>query len=238
MTFALNVIAVPQAAAVPSPLTCTHVSPVRPASCLPHCLSVIAFPWHHHYLPRGLHSDCWLVVPGDLRPVSMPPEYNWMAEAKEPSMGKRGSRGTHTQTHLHTKKMKRSLTYSTDTLDWCCALLHIQLYTSQLILWLSMVVWLCEDTYLLGMYLTERQVNINAKKLHLYSPSGNESVSMLPILTSLSAFCSETRSVFEGGSSTLPSESPWITLKRNITVEVLPFSFAFSWSLFRVFFSH
>nr|XP_057918868.1 connector enhancer of kinase suppressor of ras 2 isoform X4 [Doryrhamphus excisus] len=29
---------------------------------------------------------------GDLRPVSMPPEYNWMAEAKEPSMGKRGSR--------------------------------------------------------------------------------------------------------------------------------------------------
>ncbi|KAM9835349.1 connector enhancer of kinase suppressor of ras 2 isoform X2 [Syngnathus typhle] len=29
---------------------------------------------------------------GDLRPVSMPPEYNWMAEAKEPSTGKRGSR--------------------------------------------------------------------------------------------------------------------------------------------------
>uniref|UniRef100_A0A674M8W1 Si:ch211-26b3.4 n=1 Tax=Takifugu rubripes TaxID=31033 RepID=A0A674M8W1_TAKRU len=29
---------------------------------------------------------------GDLRPVSMPPEYNWMAEAKDPSMGKRGSR--------------------------------------------------------------------------------------------------------------------------------------------------
>ncbi|XP_061644336.1 connector enhancer of kinase suppressor of ras 2 isoform X5 [Phyllopteryx taeniolatus] len=29
---------------------------------------------------------------GDLRPVSMPPEYNWIAEAKEPSMGKRGSR--------------------------------------------------------------------------------------------------------------------------------------------------
>uniref|UniRef100_A0A8C7ZIH2 Si:ch211-26b3.4 n=1 Tax=Oryzias sinensis TaxID=183150 RepID=A0A8C7ZIH2_9TELE len=29
---------------------------------------------------------------GDLRPVSMPPEYNWMGEAKEPSMGKRGSR--------------------------------------------------------------------------------------------------------------------------------------------------
>ncbi|XP_075899481.1 connector enhancer of kinase suppressor of ras 2 isoform X2 [Nelusetta ayraudi] len=29
---------------------------------------------------------------GDHRPVSMPPEYNWMAEAKEPSMGKRGSR--------------------------------------------------------------------------------------------------------------------------------------------------
>ncbi|XP_033977148.1 connector enhancer of kinase suppressor of ras 2 [Trematomus bernacchii] len=29
---------------------------------------------------------------GDLRPVSMPPEYNWMAEPKEPSMGKRGSR--------------------------------------------------------------------------------------------------------------------------------------------------
>ncbi|CAL8262840.1 unnamed protein product [Lota lota] len=29
---------------------------------------------------------------GDLRPVSMPPEYNWMAETKEPSMGKRGSR--------------------------------------------------------------------------------------------------------------------------------------------------
>ncbi|XP_061581742.1 connector enhancer of kinase suppressor of ras 2 isoform X1 [Cololabis saira] len=29
---------------------------------------------------------------GDLRPVSMPPEYNWMAEAKEPSLGKRGSR--------------------------------------------------------------------------------------------------------------------------------------------------
>uniref|UniRef100_A0A8D3AHW6 Connector enhancer of kinase suppressor of ras 2-like n=1 Tax=Scophthalmus maximus TaxID=52904 RepID=A0A8D3AHW6_SCOMX len=39
---------------------------------------------------------------GDLRPVSMPPEYNWMAEAKEPSMGKRGSRGTHTHTHTHT----------------------------------------------------------------------------------------------------------------------------------------
>ncbi|KAK7899522.1 hypothetical protein WMY93_020375 [Mugilogobius chulae] len=29
---------------------------------------------------------------GDHRPVSMPPEYNWMAEPKEPSMGKRGSR--------------------------------------------------------------------------------------------------------------------------------------------------
>uniref|UniRef100_A0AAX7UD04 Uncharacterized protein n=1 Tax=Astatotilapia calliptera TaxID=8154 RepID=A0AAX7UD04_ASTCA len=40
---------------------------------------------------------------GDLRPVSMPPEYNWMAEAKEPSMGKRGSRGTHTQTPIHAK---------------------------------------------------------------------------------------------------------------------------------------
>lgn len=26
----------------------------------------------------------------------MPPEYNWMAEGKDPSMGKRGSRGTHT----------------------------------------------------------------------------------------------------------------------------------------------
>lgn len=34
----------------------------------------------------------------------MPPEYNWMAEAKEPSMGKRGSRGTHTQIHKHIKK--------------------------------------------------------------------------------------------------------------------------------------
>uniref|UniRef100_H3DEB0 Si:ch211-26b3.4 n=1 Tax=Tetraodon nigroviridis TaxID=99883 RepID=H3DEB0_TETNG len=33
-------------------------------------------------------------APGDLRPVSMPPEYNWMAEAKDPSMGKRGSRGS------------------------------------------------------------------------------------------------------------------------------------------------
>lgn len=29
----------------------------------------------------------------------MPPEYNWMGEAKEPSMGKRGSRGTSTNTH-------------------------------------------------------------------------------------------------------------------------------------------
>ncbi|CAL9707331.1 unnamed protein product [Knipowitschia caucasica] len=29
---------------------------------------------------------------GDHRPVSMPPEYNWMNEPKEPSMGKRGSR--------------------------------------------------------------------------------------------------------------------------------------------------
>ncbi|KAM6953602.1 connector enhancer of kinase suppressor of ras 2 [Aplochiton taeniatus] len=29
---------------------------------------------------------------GDLRPVSMPPEYNWMAEPKELSTGKRGSR--------------------------------------------------------------------------------------------------------------------------------------------------
>uniref|UniRef100_A0A8C6KTH2 Si:ch211-26b3.4 n=1 Tax=Nothobranchius furzeri TaxID=105023 RepID=A0A8C6KTH2_NOTFU len=38
---------------------------------------------------------------GDLRPVSMPPEYNWMAEAKEPSLGKRGSRGTHTHRHAH-----------------------------------------------------------------------------------------------------------------------------------------
>ncbi|XP_036425119.1 connector enhancer of kinase suppressor of ras 2-like [Colossoma macropomum] len=31
---------------------------------------------------------------GDLRPVSMPPEYNWMAESKEPNMYKRGSRDT------------------------------------------------------------------------------------------------------------------------------------------------
>uniref|UniRef100_A0A3Q2YM24 Si:ch211-26b3.4 n=1 Tax=Hippocampus comes TaxID=109280 RepID=A0A3Q2YM24_HIPCM len=38
---------------------------------------------------------------GDLRPVSMPPEYNWMAEAKEPSMGKRGSRGTCILTRIH-----------------------------------------------------------------------------------------------------------------------------------------
>ncbi|KAI4886916.1 hypothetical protein NFI96_030430 [Prochilodus magdalenae] len=29
---------------------------------------------------------------GELRPVSMPPEYNWMAESKEPNMYKRGSR--------------------------------------------------------------------------------------------------------------------------------------------------
>uniref|UniRef100_A0A8C5H8W6 Connector enhancer of kinase suppressor of ras 2-like n=1 Tax=Gouania willdenowi TaxID=441366 RepID=A0A8C5H8W6_GOUWI len=39
---------------------------------------------------------------GDLRPVSMPPEYNWMAEAKEPSLGKRGSRGTHAHAHTLT----------------------------------------------------------------------------------------------------------------------------------------
>ncbi|MEQ2218587.1 hypothetical protein XENOCAPTIV_005375 [Xenoophorus captivus] len=37
---------------------------------------------------------------GDLRPVSMPPEYNWMAEAKEPCMGKRGSRGTNKHTRI------------------------------------------------------------------------------------------------------------------------------------------
>uniref|UniRef100_A0AAR2LXH7 Connector enhancer of kinase suppressor of Ras 2b n=1 Tax=Pygocentrus nattereri TaxID=42514 RepID=A0AAR2LXH7_PYGNA len=33
---------------------------------------------------------------GDLRPVSMPPEYNWMAESKEPNMYKRGSRDSDT----------------------------------------------------------------------------------------------------------------------------------------------
>ncbi|KAL2077770.1 hypothetical protein ACEWY4_027274 [Coilia grayii] len=33
---------------------------------------------------------------GDLRPVSMPAEYNWMAEAKEPNMFKRGSRDSDT----------------------------------------------------------------------------------------------------------------------------------------------
>uniref|UniRef100_A0AAY4CW70 Connector enhancer of kinase suppressor of ras 2-like n=1 Tax=Denticeps clupeoides TaxID=299321 RepID=A0AAY4CW70_9TELE len=33
---------------------------------------------------------------GDLRPVSMPPEYNWMAEPKEPNMYKRGSRDSDT----------------------------------------------------------------------------------------------------------------------------------------------
>ncbi|KAJ8416730.1 hypothetical protein AAFF_G00326080 [Aldrovandia affinis] len=32
-------------------------------------------------------------IHGDLRPVSMPTEYNWMTETKEPSMYKRGSRG-------------------------------------------------------------------------------------------------------------------------------------------------
>lgn len=34
----------------------------------------------------------------------MPPEYNWMAEAKDPSMGKRGSRGTHTNTPAPQRK--------------------------------------------------------------------------------------------------------------------------------------
>uniref|UniRef100_A0AAQ5ZXU7 Uncharacterized protein n=1 Tax=Amphiprion ocellaris TaxID=80972 RepID=A0AAQ5ZXU7_AMPOC len=50
---------------------------------------------------------------GDLRPVSMPPEYNWMAEAKEPSMGKRGSRGTHTQQHKHATTHTPSPTHTT-----------------------------------------------------------------------------------------------------------------------------
>uniref|UniRef100_A0A671YBM6 Si:ch211-26b3.4 n=1 Tax=Sparus aurata TaxID=8175 RepID=A0A671YBM6_SPAAU len=75
---------------------------------------------------------------GDLRPVSMPPEYNWMAEAKEPSMGKRGSRGTHT--HKHAYMQKTRLPSNTKGSDWCRALLHTQLNTFQLILWLSMVV--------------------------------------------------------------------------------------------------
>lgn len=63
-----------------------------------------------HRLPYGRQSDCWLVLPGDLRPASMPPEYNWMAEVKEPSMGKRGSRGTHTSnTHTNTNRGKYTL---------------------------------------------------------------------------------------------------------------------------------
>lgn len=42
----------------------------------------------------------------------MPPEYNWMAEAKDPSMGKRGSRGTHT----NTPALQRKKTGGTDVL--------------------------------------------------------------------------------------------------------------------------
>lgn len=82
---------------------------------------------------------------------------------------------------MHSKT--QPLTHNTNGSYWCRALLHTRLNAFQLILWLSMVVWLCEDTYLPGMYPTEWQININARKLHLYSCSGNEGISMWPILT-------------------------------------------------------
>lgn len=110
MTFALNVIAAPRESAVPSPSPAhtSHLStPLCPTLSLSHCL-----PATPPLPPPNQHSDCWLVVPGDLRPVSMPPEYNWMAEAKEPSMCKRGSRGTDTQTHVHTKETENAVPFT------------------------------------------------------------------------------------------------------------------------------
>lgn len=226
------------------PLPCTSYSPVLPPSPA-HTLSLLSTPpavsyavsqsRHPHSLPHSRLSDYWLVLPGDLRPVSMPPEYNWMAEAKEPSMGKRGSRGTHT--HKHAYMQKTRLPSNTKGSDWCRALLHTQLNTFQLILWLSMVVWLCEDTYLPGMYPTERWVNINARKLHLYSCSGNEGISMWPILTSLTilqrdSICIRARFLHSSVRKSM----------NNIKVQHycrggggLPLSISFSQSLFLVF---
>lgn len=77
---------------------------------------------------------------------------------------------THTQTP-HKPQHNKAPPHTLYRSYWCRALLHTQLDTFQLIFWLSMVVWLCEDTYLAGMYLTVRRININARKLHLYRRS-------------------------------------------------------------------
>lgn len=92
----------PPRASCSYPLTCTHlVSPVYPLPAVFHTVSKSPLTPNPSPTADSLIAD-WS-VPGDLRPVSMPPEYNWMVEAKEPSTGKRGSRGTHTQTHVRAK---------------------------------------------------------------------------------------------------------------------------------------
>ncbi|KAK1804223.1 hypothetical protein P4O66_020259, partial [Electrophorus voltai] len=51
---------------------------------------------YERFRPTAVRRRDKTLTHGDLRPVSMPPEYSWMAECKEPSMYKRGSRDSDT----------------------------------------------------------------------------------------------------------------------------------------------
>lgn len=232
MTHALHVTAVPWVPPIPSPLP-AHTFPPSHLSTRPAVsVTVTVTPPTPH--PHSRLSDCWLVVPGDLRPVSMPPEYNWMAEAKEPSMGKRGSRGTHTHKYTQTQALThlKQVGWAGTVLSFILSLTH---FSSS-----SGYPWWCgcvRDTYLPGMYLTEWQININARKLHLYSCSGNEGVSMSPIVTSSTvlqraSICIQLRIL----QSTIRKSMN--NIKAQYYCQGLPFflSFSFSQSLFS--FSH
>lgn len=164
-----------QSVPVAPPFTCTHFV----LTCPPHRLSptpspqslLPATPSQPNSLPPAdsLTADWSFQVTSGLFPC-LPNITGWL-RPRNPAWERGGAEvHTHTNTHMQKKSQKRELQPRTHATQMVVtgAVLRSILSSIHFILWLSMVVCLCEDTYLPGMYLTERQVDINARKLHLY----------------------------------------------------------------------
>uniref|UniRef100_A0A3Q2PJ19 Si:ch211-26b3.4 n=1 Tax=Fundulus heteroclitus TaxID=8078 RepID=A0A3Q2PJ19_FUNHE len=144
---------------------------------------------------------------GDLRPVSMPPEYNWMAEPKEPSMSKRGSRGTrkHTpiqicRTHTNRNAQKHSSLCSECFGVKKAAMLRSILNSMHLSSssGLSMVVWLCTG------YIS----NLVSAIVSLFVSAHEFTRPRACALVSISDYWSESDQDEVDGSMTLKQEGP------------------------------
>lgn len=177
MIFALHIETVPRGSSVPSPSPAHTLSHLSTLPAVSHAVSQSPPPQDTPTpspTADSLIADWLFQVTSDLFPC-LPNITGW-PRPRNPAWAREGVE-VHTHKHMYMQKKRKEKkkntsphTLDTNRSDWCRALLHTQLNTFQLILWLSMVVWLCEDTYLPCMYPTERQININARKTAFIQP--------------------------------------------------------------------